>query len=52
MGCTSEQQDCNDVEKPVHPVTLGDYYIAETEVTQAQWKAVMGDNPFRFRGLR
>ncbi|MFM8489770.1 MAG: formylglycine-generating enzyme family protein, partial [Bacteroidota bacterium] len=50
MGCTSEQQDCNDDEKPVHPVTLGDYYIAETEVTQAQWKAVMGDNPSGFKG--
>jgi formylglycine-generating enzyme required for sulfatase activity len=50
MGCTSEQQDCNDDEKPVHPVTLGDYYIAETEVTQAQWKAVMGDNPSVFEG--
>jgi formylglycine-generating enzyme required for sulfatase activity len=50
MGCTSEQQDCNDDEKPFHPVTLGDYYIAETEVTQAQWKAVMGENPSEFKG--
>jgi formylglycine-generating enzyme required for sulfatase activity len=49
MGCTSEQQDCNDDEKPVHPVTLSDYYIGETEVTQAQWKAVMGDNPSKFK---
>ncbi|MFM7153873.1 MAG: formylglycine-generating enzyme family protein, partial [Bacteroidota bacterium] len=34
----------------VHPVTLSDYYIGETEVTQAQWKAVMGDNPSGFNG--
>lgn len=43
MGCTSEQGDnCHDEEKPVHRVTLSDYYIGETEVTQALWKVVMG----------
>ena len=26
-----------------HQVTLSDYYIGQTEVTQALWKAVMGD---------
>jgi formylglycine-generating enzyme required for sulfatase activity len=44
MGCTREQQGCFESEKPVHPVTISDYYISETEVTQAQWKAVMGYN--------
>ena len=29
-------------ESPVHQVTLSDYYIAEFEVTQALWRAVMG----------
>ena len=29
-------------EKPVHSVTLNDYYIGETEVTQELWEAVMG----------
>ncbi|TAF63320.1 MAG: formylglycine-generating enzyme family protein [Cytophagales bacterium] len=29
----------------LHTVTLTDYYIAETEVTQALWRAVMGTNP-------
>ena len=28
---------------PAHYVTLSDYLIGETEVTQALWKAVMGD---------
>ena len=44
MGATSEQgSDANDNnEKPVHSVTLSDYYIGETEVTQELWKAVMG----------
>ena len=35
MGATSEQgSDAYDNEKPVHSVTLSDYYIGETEVTQ------------------
>jgi len=35
-------------EKPVHRVTLSDYYIGQTEVTQAQWRKVMGFNPSNF----
>ena len=32
-----------------HPVTIStDYYIGKTDVTQAQWQAVMGSNPSRF----
>ena len=43
MGATSEQgSDAYDSEKPVHSVTLSNYYIGETEVTQALWEAVMG----------
>ena len=37
-------------EKPVHQVTLSDYYIGETEVTQELWNAVMGSNPSKFTG--
>ena len=37
-------------EKPVHQVTLSDYYIGETEVTQELWNAVMGSNPSYFTG--
>jgi formylglycine-generating enzyme required for sulfatase activity len=45
MGCTSEQKDdCYDWEKPAHRVTLNSYYMGKYEVTQAQWKAVMGEN--------
>ena len=32
-------------EHHVHSVTLSDYYIGETEVTQELWLAVMGSNP-------
>ena len=34
-------------ERPAHSVTLSSYHIAETEVTQALWRAVTGDNPSR-----
>jgi formylglycine-generating enzyme required for sulfatase activity len=51
MGCTSEQgNDCYNDEKPAHSVTLSDFYIGKYEVTQAQWKAVMGSNPSHFKG--
>lgn len=51
MGTTSEQgNDAHYSEKPAHQVTLSDYYIGETEVTQALWQAVMGSNPSLFKG--
>ena len=34
-----------DSESPVHNVTLNDFYIGETEVTQELWQTVMGSNP-------
>jgi formylglycine-generating enzyme required for sulfatase activity len=49
MGCTSEQKDCSDDEKPAHSVTVNDFYIGRYEVTQRLWKQVMGDNPSRFK---
>ena len=43
MGCTAEQDDdCREEEIPAHSVTLSDYWICETEVTQGLWEAVMG----------
>jgi len=42
--------DWYDNEKPIHSVTLSSYYIGQTEVTQALWKAVMGSNPSYFKG--
>ncbi len=43
MGATAEQgDDAEDEERPVRTVRLDSYYIGKYEVTQAQWKAVMG----------
>jgi len=53
IGCTGEQGDeCLDDEKPAHQVTVSDFNIGIYEVTQAQWKAVMGNdhNPSYFKG--
>ncbi|MCI7465356.1 MAG: formylglycine-generating enzyme family protein [Bacteroidales bacterium] len=50
MGATSERTNYDNDEKPVHSVTLLDYYIGETEVTQELWEAVMGSNPSWFKG--
>jgi formylglycine-generating enzyme required for sulfatase activity len=35
-------------EKPVHQVCVSDFSIGKYEVTQGQWKAVMGSNPSHF----
>ena len=58
MGATQKQLDFqkkletnSEQDKPAHQVTLTyNYYIGETEVTQALWEAVMGTNPSGFNG--
>jgi formylglycine-generating enzyme required for sulfatase activity len=51
MGATSEQgSDAGSRERPAHRVTLSNYYIGQTEVTQALWQAVMGRNPSKWKG--
>lgn len=50
MGCLDgRDKDCEKEEKPSHSVTLDDFYISRSEVTQAQWQAIMGDNPSKFK---
>lgn len=47
MGSENGQSD----ERPPHDVTLSRGFLMQTtEVTQAQWKAVMGNNPSNFSG--
>ena len=48
MGSTSGDQS---VEKPSTRVTLTKpFWLGQTEVTQAQWSAVMGSSPSHFKG--
>lgn len=46
MGNNNGEND----ERPVHRVTISDFSISKTEVTQAQFKAIMGNNPSKFIG--
>ena len=41
MGSNDGESD----EKPVHSVTLSDFYIGKTQVTQKQWRDVMSNDP-------
>lgn len=51
MGATEEHVlNVQDKERPVHTVTLDDYYIGQTEVTQDLWEAVMEYNPSEYVG--
>lgn len=54
LGYTSGSGSCENDEIPSHYVTLSDYYVGETEVTQALWKAVMryNKNPSNWQGDR
>ena len=50
MGVSDNDSIADSDEKPAHKVTVGDFYIGETEVTQELWKAVMGKNPAKIKG--
>ncbi|MDP8240375.1 MAG: choice-of-anchor D domain-containing protein, partial [Candidatus Hatepunaea meridiana] len=51
MGAQGNDQDALDFERPRHRVNLDyDFWIGKYEFTQAQWQAVMGNNPSRTRG--
>ena len=51
MGRDPNFEDVNGRELPRHRVCITKpFYISKTEVTQAQWVAVMGSNPSTFKG--
>jgi formylglycine-generating enzyme required for sulfatase activity len=51
MGCAPADSACDSNEKPLHKVTITKAFeIGKYEVTQAQWQAVMGTNPSKFKG--
>ena len=48
MGSEKKDKDAYNSEMPAHDVTLSDFSIGRTEVTQALWRAVMDNNPSNF----
>ncbi|MBF0272399.1 MAG: SUMF1/EgtB/PvdO family nonheme iron enzyme [Magnetococcales bacterium] len=49
MGSPPRAEGRESDEGPVHQNCVGGYWLGETEVTQAQWRRVMHNNPSRFR---
>src|SRR4030095_2492379 len=46
MGCSRDDNACNADEKPSHRVRITKpFEIGKYEVTQKQWKAIMGSTP-------
>jgi len=51
MGSPSSEAGRYDNEGPVHHVKIGNaFYMGKYEVTQKQWRDVMGSNPSYFKG--
>jgi formylglycine-generating enzyme required for sulfatase activity len=51
MGSPESEVGRCDNEGPQHTVTITEgFWLGETPVTQAQWEAVMGNNPSHFKG--
>ena len=49
MGCGPNDGLCMTDEKPRHAVTVPAFAMAKTEITQGQWKAVMGSAALHYR---
>jgi len=48
MGCSPGDQPCPNDEQPPRRVTTAPFLMTRYEVTQGQWKAVMGEAPAHF----
>lgn len=49
MGATPDQGSGTRMELPVRTVAVNMFYIGTTEVTQALWNEIMGENPSHFK---
>ncbi|MEG4917454.1 SUMF1/EgtB/PvdO family nonheme iron enzyme [Microcoleus sp. B7-D4] len=52
MGSPSTETGRYDYEGPQHNVTVAPFFMGKYEVTQAQYKAVMGNNPSDSKGAK
>jgi formylglycine-generating enzyme required for sulfatase activity len=50
MGSPPEELDRFDDESPQHQVSISTFFLGKYAITQAQYKAVMGNNPSHFKG--
>lgn len=49
MGGDASFKETRRAELPLHPVCIAQgFYLGQTEVTQAQWNKLMGNNPSKF----
>ena len=50
MGSPADEEGRYKFEGPQHRVTIRSFYMQTTEVTQRQWREVMGNNPSKWKG--
>ncbi|NER38650.1 MAG: formylglycine-generating enzyme family protein [Oscillatoria sp. SIO1A7] len=50
MGSPDSEKDSDSDEKPQHRLRVPGFFMGKYQVTQAQWQAVMGNNPSYFKG--
>ena len=50
MGSSNSEAGVNYQQSPRHRVTLPDFFAGKYPIIQAQWEAVMGNNPSYFKG--
>jgi eukaryotic-like serine/threonine-protein kinase len=50
MGSPQSEGESEENEKPQHRVKIKEFYMGQTEITQAQYLAIMGENPASFKG--
>ncbi|GGA25907.1 bifunctional serine/threonine-protein kinase/formylglycine-generating enzyme family protein [Okeania sp. KiyG1] len=52
MGSPETEAERADYEGPQHYVDVPEFFMGKYPVTQAQWQAVMGNNPSGFKGAK
>ncbi|MEH2059135.1 MAG: SUMF1/EgtB/PvdO family nonheme iron enzyme [Nostoc sp.] len=50
MGSPEEEAERYEYESPLHQVTVPKFFMGKYAVTQAQYQAIMGSNPSKFKG--